>query len=198
MLVDNVPRGTLITNQATVYSTEVANVLTDADADPSNGAQPTVVVVGDAQFLSIVKDVTVVGGGAALPGATLEYTVVVQNNGNVPALYVLLRDDLDEVTPGYLTYVDQSATLNGQPVGVSVAGNVITADYFNDYGPLEPGQSITSAIPGRYRSKSGSGYDDDQPGARLLRRPAAAGRGQCVHRRRRDAERRHDQWRGLA
>ena len=49
-----------------------------------------------------------VGGGAALPGATLEYSVTVQNPGNVPAQYLLLRDDLDEVTPGYLAYVDQS------------------------------------------------------------------------------------------
>ncbi|MGB5782753.1 MAG: SdrD B-like domain-containing protein, partial [Eudoraea sp.] len=142
VLVDNVPRGTLITNQATVYSAEVANLPTDADGDPSNGAQPTVVVVGDAQVLSIVKDVAVVGGGAAIAGATLEYTVTVQNPANVPALYVLLRDDLDEVTPGYLTYVDQSATLNGLPAGVSVAGQVITADYFNEYGALGPGETV--------------------------------------------------------
>ena len=98
------------------------------------------VVVGDAQVLTIVKDVTVVGGGAAIPGATLEYTVTVQNVGNVPALYVLLRDDLDEVTPNYITYVDQSATLNGLTTGISVAGQIITADYFTDYGPLNPGE----------------------------------------------------------
>jgi uncharacterized repeat protein (TIGR01451 family)/fimbrial isopeptide formation D2 family protein len=138
-----VARGTLITNQATVYSVEVANLFTDADGDPSNGAQPTVVVVGDAQVLSIVKDVAVVGGGAAIPGATLEYTVTVQNVGNVPALYVLLRDDLDEVNPGYITYVDPSATLNGLATGVSVAGQIITADYFNNYGPLLPGEFVT-------------------------------------------------------
>ncbi len=144
MLVDAaVPRGTLIVNQGTVYSEEVANLLTDGDGNPSTGPEPTVVVVGDAQVLTIVKDVSVVGGGAAIPGATLEYTVTVQNAGNVPALYVTLRDDLDEVTPGYLTYVDQSATLNGFATGVSVAGQVITADYFTNYGPLEPGEFVT-------------------------------------------------------
>ncbi len=144
LLVDAaVPRGTLITNQGTVYSAEVANLLTDADGNPSNGAQPTVVVVGDAQVLSIVKDVAVVGGGAAIPGATLEYTVTVQNVGTVPALYVLIRDDLDEVNPGYITYVDQSATLNGLTNGVTVAGQIITADYFAEYGPLGPGQLVT-------------------------------------------------------
>ena len=143
VIVDNVPRGTQIVNQATVYSAEVANLFTDADGDPSNGAQPTVVIVGDAQVLSIIKDVAVVGGGAAIPGATLEYTVTVQNVGNVQALYTLIRDDLDEVTPGYITYVDQSATLNGLTNGVSVAGQVITADYFNEYGPLDPGEMVT-------------------------------------------------------
>ena len=144
MLVDAlVPRGTLIVNQGTVYSAEVANLLTDGDGDPSTGPEPTVVVVGDAQTLSIVKDVAVVGGGTAIAGATLEYTVTVQNVGNVPALYVLLRDDLDETDPGYLAYVDQSATLNGLPIGVSVAGQIITADYFTDYGPLEPGEFVT-------------------------------------------------------
>jgi uncharacterized repeat protein (TIGR01451 family) len=144
LLVDAAtPRGTLITNQATVYSAEVANLLTDGDGNPSTGPEPTVVVVGDAQVLTIAKEVAVVGGGAAIPGATLEYTVTVQNVGNVPALYVLIRDDLDEVTPGYLTYVDQSATMNGVTTGVSVAGQIITADYFTDYGPLNPTETVT-------------------------------------------------------
>ena len=40
-------------------------IITDGDGDPSNGPEPTIVVVGDAQQLSIVKQVSVVGGGAA-------------------------------------------------------------------------------------------------------------------------------------
>lgn len=136
------PRGTLIVNQATVYSNEIANLLTDGDGNPATGPEPTVVVVGDVQTLTIVKEVSVVGGGAAIAGATLEYAVTVRNVGVLPALYVTLRDDLDETNPGYLTYVDQSATLNGQANGVTVVGPVITVDYFNDYGPLNPGESI--------------------------------------------------------
>jgi uncharacterized repeat protein (TIGR01451 family)/fimbrial isopeptide formation D2 family protein len=135
------PRGTLITNQATVYSEEVANLLTDGDGNPATGPEPTVVVVGDAQLVTIVKEVSVVDGGPAIPGATLEYVVTVQNVGSVPALYVALRDDLDEVNPGYLTYVDQSATLNGLMTGIDVTGTVITADYFTNYGALDPGAS---------------------------------------------------------
>ena len=137
------PRGTLIINQGTVYSAEVSDLLTDGDGDPSTGPEPTVVVVGDAQVLTIAKDVAVVGGGTALPGATLEYTVTVQNVGNVPAQNVLLRDDIDEVNPGYLTYVDQSATMNGTAAGVSVAGQVVTADFSTQYGPLDPGEFVT-------------------------------------------------------
>ena len=137
-----VARGTLIINQATVYSTEFADLLTDGDGNPATGPEPTVVVVGDAQVLTIAKEVSVVDGGAAIAGATLEYVVTVQNVGTVPALYVTLRDDLDETNPGYLSYVDQSATLNGLANGINVAGPVITADYFTNYGPLAPGESL--------------------------------------------------------
>lgn len=136
------PRGTLIVNQATVYSYEVANLLTDGDGNPATGPEPTVVVVGDAQTLTIVKEVSVVDGGAAIAGATLEYAVTVQNVGAVPALYVTIRDDLDETNPGYLTYIDQSATLNGLVNGINVVAPVITADYFTEYGPLQPGETV--------------------------------------------------------
>ncbi len=134
-------RGSLIVNQATVYSAEVANLLTDGDGNPATGPEPTVVVVGDAQALTIVKELSVVGGGAAIAGATLEYVVTVQNIGLVPALFVTIRDDLDETNPDYLTYVDQSATLNGLAAGVSFAAPVITADYYATYGALGPGET---------------------------------------------------------
>jgi uncharacterized repeat protein (TIGR01451 family)/fimbrial isopeptide formation D2 family protein len=137
-----VARGTLIVNQAIVYSDELANLLTDGDGNPATGPEPTVVVVGDAQTLTIVKEVSVVDGGPAIAGTTLEYVVTVQNVGTVPALYVTLRDDLDETNPGYLLYVDQSATLNGLANGVNVVAPVITADYFTEYGPLLPGESV--------------------------------------------------------
>ena len=42
---DNVPAGTLITNQAVVTSEELASLLTDGDGDPATGPEPTVVVV---------------------------------------------------------------------------------------------------------------------------------------------------------
>lgn len=140
---DLTPTGTLITNQATVYSDELPNLLTDGDGNPATGPEPTVVVVGDAQQLGIAKDVAVVGGGPADAGATLEYTVTVQNFGAVRAQYVVLTDDLDMPNPGYLTYVDQSATMNGLGDGVTFGGSILEADYSSVYGPLDPGQTIT-------------------------------------------------------
>jgi len=143
LLVDaGVAIGTLITNQATVYSDERPNLLTDGDGNPATGPEPTIVVVGDAQQLSIVKAVAVVGGGAAIAGATLEYTVTVRNIGAVPAFYVVITDDLDTPNPGYLTYVDQTATMNGLPDGITVAGSLLTADYASINGPLQPGESL--------------------------------------------------------
>ena len=143
LLVNNgVPPGTLITNQAIVDTAELPNLLTDGDGNPATGPEPTVVVVGDVQQLRIAKSVSVVGGGPALAGATLEYVVQVNNIGAVPAYEVVIRDDLD-ATPGYLQYVAGSATMNGSVNGVVVAGQLLTGDYSTIYGPLQPGRAIT-------------------------------------------------------
>ncbi len=136
---DGVPAGTVISNQAVVTSLYVPNLLTDGDGNPATGPEPTVVVVGDAQLLSITKQVAVVGGGAALPGGVLEYVVTITNNASVPAYNVVIRDDLDAEQPGYIVYVAGSATLDGSADGVSFAGTTITADYFARYGALAPG-----------------------------------------------------------
>ena len=133
------PEGTLISNQAVVDSVELPNLLTDGDGNPTTGPEPTVVVVGAAQQVSITKQVIVVGGGAAIPGATLEYLVRVVNIGAVPALNVVLTDDLDAVQPGEIAYVNGSATMNGSTAGVSFAGTTITANYAAVNGPLAPG-----------------------------------------------------------
>jgi uncharacterized repeat protein (TIGR01451 family) len=137
-----VPGGTLITNQAVVGSTELPNLLTDGDGNPATGPEPTVVVVGDGQQLSITKQVAVIGGGAALAGSQLEYLVRVVNIAAVPAYDVVITDDLDAPAPGQLAYVNSSATMNGSPAGVTVAGPLITANYSGEYGPLQPGESI--------------------------------------------------------
>ena len=101
---DNTAHGSLIVNQAEVSSYALPTVLTDGDGDPATGPEPTIVVVGDAQQLSISKTVAVVGGGPAIAGAILEYTVRVLNVSLVPAMYVTIYDDLDEPVPGSATW----------------------------------------------------------------------------------------------
>src|SRR5499433_3162484 len=92
--------------------------------------------------LTISKQVTVVGGGRALPGATLDYLVHVTNTSANPVNPVVITDTLNAAGAGALTYVPGTATMNGSPSGVSVAGNVITANYSATYGPLAPGGTI--------------------------------------------------------
>ncbi len=136
-----VPGGTIISNQAVVRSAELPNVLTDGDGNPATGPEPTLVVVGAGQQLVISKNVSVVGGGAALPGSVLEYTVRVTNIGTAPATNVVISDDIDPAPGnGYLT-APSNATLDGATLGVSVAGTLITADYSTSYGPLAPSAS---------------------------------------------------------
>ena len=102
--------------------------------------------------ITITKQVTVVGGGTAAPGATLDYLVHVTNASPNPASPVVITDDLNAAGPGALTYVAGTATMNGSVTGVTVTGNVITANYSATYGPLAPGGTIDL----RFRATLGS------------------------------------------
>ena len=136
-----VPTGTLITNQGSVTSGELPPQLTDADGVPSNGNQPTVIVVGDVQLLSITKQVLVVGGGTAEAGGQLEYVIRVTNIGSLPATRVVVTDDLNPPLGDQVSYVPGSGTLNGSPAGVTLAGGMLTADVDAQYGDLQPSAS---------------------------------------------------------
>src|SRR5215813_12242213 len=92
--------------------------------------------------VTITKQVTAVGGGAVVPGGQLDYLVHVTNTSANPVNPVVITDDLNAAGPGALTYVAGTATMNGSPNGVSVAVNVITANYSATYGPLAPGGTI--------------------------------------------------------
>jgi len=156
MVNAGVPTGTVISNQGNVTSNELPTQLTDADGNSSNGYQPTTIVVGSSQQLSITKQVTVVGGGPALAGGQLEYLVRVTNTGTVAASNVVLTDDLGlPPLSTQVSYVAGSGTLDGLPAGVSIAGSVLTANYAATYGNLLPGASaqlrfrvlIAAALP---------------------------------------------------
>lgn len=139
VIVNDVPSGTVISNQAVVSSTGLPDQLTDGDGNPATGPEPTEVVVGDAQQLSITKQVSVVGGGPAVEGATVEYLVVVRNIATVEATGVSIGDPV----PADLTYVSGSATMNGSATGVTFADPLLTADYSGGNGPLPPGGTVT-------------------------------------------------------
>lgn len=135
-----VAAGTVISNQGNVASNELPAQLSDVDGNSANGYQPTTIVVGSAQQLAITKEVAVVGGGAALAGAQLEYLVTVSNTGAVAATNVVLTDDLSTLPlASQVSYVAGSAVLNGSATGVSVTGGLIRADYAASYGNLLPG-----------------------------------------------------------
>ncbi len=136
-----VASGTIISNQGSVATAQLPTLLTDSDGNPTNGFQPTVITVGNAQELSITKSVVVVGGGAALPGSVLEYTIQATNIGMVPATNVVITDDLTQLS-AQTAYVANSATMNGSTNGVSFASPVVTANYGTTYGTLAPGSSV--------------------------------------------------------
>ncbi|HET9308126.1 MAG TPA: SdrD B-like domain-containing protein [Candidatus Sulfotelmatobacter sp.] len=110
------------------------------------GGHLTKIVVVVIPGLAITKQVTVVGGGAALPGGQLDYLVHVTNPANNPpnfqASSVVITDDINSAGVGRLTLVNPPPTMNGGTTGVTVVGSVITADYSTSNGPLQPGASI--------------------------------------------------------
>ena len=147
-----VASGTIISNQGSVATAQLPALLTDSDGNPTNGYQPTVIATGNAQQLSITKSAVVVGGGAALPGSVLEYTIQATNIGTVPATNVVLTDDLTPVLT-QAAYVANSATMNGSSNEVSFTAPVITANY----GTLAPGGSVVLRFRVTLNSNAASG-----------------------------------------
>jgi uncharacterized repeat protein (TIGR01451 family) len=135
-------------------STRKASTRTLTDGTPGvldfQDAHTVTVVVNP---LTITKQVSVVGGGAALPGGQLDYLVHVTNVSANPVSPVVITDDLSTAGAGRLTFVNPAPTMNGSAAGISIVGPLLTADYSAVYGPLQPGQSIDV----RFRVKIASG-----------------------------------------
>src|SRR5262249_41966770 len=124
-------------------STRKAATRTLTDGTPGildfQDAHTVTVVVNQ---LTITKQVSVVGGGAALPGGQLDYLVHVTNTSTSAVTPVVITDDLGTASSGRLTFVNPAATMNGSTTGVTVVGSVLTADYSSVNGPWQPGQTI--------------------------------------------------------
>src|SRR5262249_58512369 len=73
--------------------------------------------------VAITKQVTVVGGGAAMPGGQLDYLVHVTNTSATAVNPVVITDNLNSAGAGALTYVAGTATMNGSAHGAKPAVN---------------------------------------------------------------------------
>ena len=143
------------------------------------------------QQLAITKQVAVVGGGPAVPGATLEYVVTRhQHRGGAGLQRRSSRDDLDAAQPGYLAYVDQSATLNGIATGVSVAGTMITANYSRCTARCQPGATVVLRFRAVIAAGLAIGTRITNTGVVYWNDPIADRQRQRLDRRRRRAGRR--------
>jgi uncharacterized repeat protein (TIGR01451 family)/fimbrial isopeptide formation D2 family protein len=148
----NTQKGITLTNVAGVtqwYSGPSSDTSRQSSTCTLTNGTPGVLDCQDAHTVTvtsspvtITKQVTVVGGGMAAPGATLDYLVHVTNVSANPVTPVVITDDLNAAGPGALTYVTGTATINGSAMGVTVTGNVITVNYSATYGPLAPGGTI--------------------------------------------------------
>src|SRR5262245_27440737 len=126
-------------------STRIASTRTLTDGTPGvldfQDAHTVTVVVNP---LTITKQVSVVGGGPALPGGQLDYLVHVTNISTSAVTPVVITDDLNTAGAGRLTFVNPpAATMNGLTAGVTIAGSLLTANYTAaTNAPLQPGQTI--------------------------------------------------------
>src|SRR5690242_5785535 len=97
------------------------------------GAHLTKIVAVVVPGLAITKQVSVVGGGPALPGGQLDYLVHVTNPStnppNTAVTSIVITDDISSAGAGRLTFVNPAATMNGSAAGVTVAGTLLTANY---------------------------------------------------------------------
>src|SRR5215471_16144587 len=135
-------------SQAGTQLTNVAGAIQWFDGDPSVSTRkaatrtltdgtPGVLDFQDAHTVTVVvnqltitKQVSVVGGGAALPGGQLDYLVHVTNTSTTPVTPVVITDDLSSAGAGRLTFVNPPApTMNGSTAGITIAGSLLTANY---------------------------------------------------------------------
>ncbi|GAB5403266.1 MAG: SdrD B-like domain-containing protein [Aureliella sp.] len=121
--VDEATR-TSLSNTATVTSTE-----TDSNTANNTATEPTTVNANIDLAVTKVDDIDPIA-----PGSTLQYTMVVTNNGPSQATGVTLNDTL----PSGLTFVSATSTV-GTATG---AGNVVTGNI----GTLASGASATVTV----------------------------------------------------
>ncbi len=170
-----------MTNQGSVSSDEIAQVLTDGDPDVTNGEQPTSFVAvenGEAgsPSLDMTKEIQQIGDtnkdGLINPGETFRYQLVLSNEGSSPATGVVIDDQI----PDHLTVVSGSvhaskgAVVSESPVKVNVGSlNVgdavtvyfdVTVDSDTPIGTVISNQAEATDDTGNTVLSDDSGTDD--------------------------------------
>src|SRR5262249_2315140 len=125
--------GTIVTNTGVVTW--------NTPPQTANGSV-SITIAAVANPLTITKQVSVVGGGAAVPGATLDYLVHVTNTSANPVTPVVITDNLNAAGAGALTYVTCSANMYDSPHGLSSSPTRRSSDLSATYGPLAAGGTI--------------------------------------------------------
>ncbi|RUQ37757.1 MAG: IPTL-CTERM sorting domain-containing protein, partial [Candidatus Competibacteraceae bacterium] len=131
----------VFSNQGTVSSPQVGSVLTDGNGDPSDGAQPTVIVAvttgSGAPNLDLQKRWNLVGnaaGGTEVnPGDIVRYTLVVSNTGSAAANDVRI---VENTLPSQVTFISGSVLTSS---GIVVSENPLLVNV----GTLNPGAQAT-------------------------------------------------------
>jgi uncharacterized repeat protein (TIGR01451 family) len=99
--VSPLPNGTIICNQATIDSAELADQLTDNPATAGTPGDPTcVTVVSAPDFSASTKSVNDANGAPARPGDTLTYSVTVTNSGTETATNLVVSDRVANTLTG--------------------------------------------------------------------------------------------------
>ncbi|MEZ4815296.1 MAG: hypothetical protein R3A80_08855 [Bdellovibrionota bacterium] len=108
--------GTIISNQASITSTNVPTHLSDCDGNATNGTCPTTIPVGAFPVLLASKSVLDLNGGTVQAGDIVRYTVTLQNTGTADITNLRFRDPGPSVNTGdNLDYIVSSTFVDGTP-----------------------------------------------------------------------------------
>ena len=130
--------------------------------------------------------------GRRIAGATLEYVVRATNIGTVPAYAVVIRDDLAVPTPGYLTFVNGSYTMNGSTDGITVVGLAADRRLLDDlWRARSQGRTITLRFRAVLNANLAIGTRVTNTGRVYWNDPPQTCERERLHRRRRHGRRRH-------
>jgi uncharacterized repeat protein (TIGR01451 family)/fimbrial isopeptide formation D2 family protein len=139
ILADVLDSGTAVLNQAELFANGVQLAVSDdpnvnrTDVPAVSGDEdPTRTLISSAPLFEVWKTSDDMTGDAALllAGDMLRYTITVKNIGNENAVNAVLRDQV----PANTSYVENSTTLNGNPVTDPLPGT----------SPLQSGLIISS------------------------------------------------------